>query len=290
MSTVCAGTVHYRAPEVLAHARYRSPVDIWSLGVVGLEHLEELPNEDDSSTEADYALCISDHAEFLAIYDPSHTHRHLLSQMLREKPAERPTAVQCLEAVSDLIAQGTPPVTPSQIEPVTRGGHEHPHSGFDSQDTVLAPRSPHDRQTSVRRWSNRYSHHGGDQEEDDFGDNGDDQKEDDFGYNSYDSRNRRSDAPPPETPRRASSVLRLSAASDENYSLGAGPPAPSASALPSVSAPRKRDPNSSASGSSSTGSDRHTPKRQATAHRLSVVEEALPSDSEVARMLLVLKG
>ncbi|KAH6614582.1 cyclin-dependent kinase 6, partial [Chaetomium sp. MPI-SDFR-AT-0129] len=34
MSTVCAGTVHYRAPEVLGHARYRSPVDIWSLGVV----------------------------------------------------------------------------------------------------------------------------------------------------------------------------------------------------------------------------------------------------------------
>ncbi len=287
MSTVRAGTVHYRAPEVLAHVRYRSPVDIWSLGVVGLEHLEELPNEDDSSTEADYALCISAYAESLAIYDPSHTHRHLLNQMLSEKPAERPTAVQCLEAVSDLIAQGTSPVTPSQIEPVTSGGQEHPHSDFNSQDTVLAPRRPHDRQT---RWSNRYSHHGGDQDEDDFGDNGDDQEEDDFGYNGYDSRNRRSDAPPPETLRRASSVLPLSAASDENYSLGAGPPAPSASALPSVSAPRKRDANSSASGSSSTGSDRHAPKRQATAQRPSVVEEALPSDSEVARMLLVLKG
>ena len=136
MSTVRAGTVHYRAPEVLAHVRYRSPVDIWSLGVVGLEHLEELPNEDDSSTEADYALCISAYAESLAIYDPSHTHRHLLNQMLSEKPAERPTAVQCLEAVSDLIAQGTSPVTPSQIEPVTSGGQEHPHSDFNSQDTV----------------------------------------------------------------------------------------------------------------------------------------------------------
>ncbi|KAK4139116.1 kinase-like domain-containing protein, partial [Dichotomopilus funicola] len=104
MSTVYAGTVHYRAPEVLAHARYRSLVDIWSLGVVGLEHLQELPNEEHSSTEADYALSISVYAEFLAIYDPSHTHRRLLSQMLREKPAERLTAVECLKAVSDLIA------------------------------------------------------------------------------------------------------------------------------------------------------------------------------------------
>ena len=186
--------------------------------------------------------------------------------MLCKKPADRPTAVQCLEAVSELIAQGTPPVTLSQTEPVTRGGHQHPHSVFDSQDTVLAPYSPYDRLTSG------------------------DQEEDDFGHNGYDSCNRRSDAPPPETPCRASSVLRPLAASDENYSLRAGPPAPSASALPSVSAPRKRDPNGSALGSSSTSSDRHAPKRQATAYRLSVVREALPSDSEVARMLLVLKG
>ncbi|KAK4147434.1 kinase-like domain protein [Dichotomopilus funicola] len=290
MSTAQIGTITYLAPEVLAHQRYRNPIDIWSLGVVGLEYLEELPDEEECEDELDFAIEISGYAESLATDYPSHGHLLLLSQMLSRKPAKRPTAVECLRAVSDLVAQATPPTTPSPLSPLTRGSREPTLS--DSQATVRAPRNSQYTQTTVRRWIDRTSprnsrDNGDDLEDGNSRDNGDDLEDensrgngDDQGNGNSrdngddDSRNRRSDVPPPETPQPASSVVRLASPEyEENYSLGAGQPEPQASsvsAVPAVSALRKRNPDSSGSGPGSNGSDRHARKRQATSQRLSL--------------------
>jgi serine/threonine protein kinase len=97
------GTTHYRAPELVAHQRYRNPVDIWALGVVGLQYLETLPDEDDT-TEAEYTRRVSDHARRLARQDPSSGHRRLLSQMLHMASTERPSTLACFEAIANLVA------------------------------------------------------------------------------------------------------------------------------------------------------------------------------------------
>ncbi|OAA53493.1 Protein kinase-like domain protein [Niveomyces insectorum RCEF 264] len=133
MNSFYGGTVHYRAPEVLAHQRYRNPVDIWSLGVVGLEYLEGLPAEDNTTSEAEYARRTSAHAHRLARRAPALSHQRLLSQMLRMRATERPSADQCLELVADLVARSPwqPPESTSP-EPTVSSEPRSPPSSHPS--------------------------------------------------------------------------------------------------------------------------------------------------------------
>ncbi|KAK3899026.1 hypothetical protein C8A05DRAFT_37362 [Staphylotrichum tortipilum] len=121
------------SPEVVAHQRYRNPVDVWALGVVGLEYLEGLPDEG-STTEAEYARLVSAHAQRLAQGQPGNRHRLLLSRMLRMKAEERPTAEGCLEVLGGMVAD--------TVEPRATAAAVAAQLGVvDSQGTVRGPGS-----------------------------------------------------------------------------------------------------------------------------------------------------
>ena len=103
------GTTPHRAPELVAHQRYRNPVDVWALRAVGLQYLETIPNEDDT-TEAEYTRRVSDHARQLARKDPSSAHRRLLTRILhigsQRGPALHPASTPSPSATTTRVLFG----------------------------------------------------------------------------------------------------------------------------------------------------------------------------------------
>lgn len=92
------GTDHYIAPEVQRNKRkakassYTNAVDIWSLGVVGLEYTHSLPRRRKDWDETRWATEI---IRQVCSCEPGLL-TNLLRRMLEEDPSKRPSAQDCL--------------------------------------------------------------------------------------------------------------------------------------------------------------------------------------------------
>ncbi|OAA62205.1 Protein kinase-like domain protein [Cordyceps fumosorosea ARSEF 2679] len=100
------GTLRYMAPELYSHDGYGLEVDIWSLGVLGLEIIYQLPKSPkDASASRQLIRPGPDRSKMFeaAALDKNQKNRQndapiiIIANMLKWKGKDRWSAVQCLE-------------------------------------------------------------------------------------------------------------------------------------------------------------------------------------------------
>lgn len=134
------GTYDYMAPEILAGKPYNSRVDIWALGVIGLELLDYRVRKARQESQSFPVDRLFKAARTLFKGDRSNLLAGIVTRMLAGYPEDRPDARKCFEdAVTALNSLGP-------REPVTAPPyHRLPHlwdSAHDSQATLRLPCQP----------------------------------------------------------------------------------------------------------------------------------------------------
>jgi serine/threonine protein kinase len=142
METAC-GTYPYMAPEIWSDGFYTRAVDIWALGVVGIQLLlRGLPRLDKKGQKG-YPEVIFAKAEAMQKKDPRDPLLGNVRKMLAWDPRDRPQPDECIRDAKDVLEPTTSASAPAQ-DPVLDG---KPPSVSSSQ----TPRS-----SEIRLYEERY--------------------------------------------------------------------------------------------------------------------------------------
>ncbi|KAL2261006.1 hypothetical protein VTK26DRAFT_4819 [Humicola hyalothermophila] len=103
LETVC-GTDPYMAPELWSFAKYTRAVDIWALGVVGIQLLDgKLPDPVGVVPSTRWTEAIFKRAEALHDSNRENLLVAIVRKMLAEDPRDRPPAEECIEDAEDVL-------------------------------------------------------------------------------------------------------------------------------------------------------------------------------------------
>lgn len=141
MQTIC-GTNPYMAPEIVFD-HYTNAVDIWALGITGLQLLgHNIEERVGTLLRTDWHNRLLQEMTKMDARDPRRPFIVNIRKMLAKDPKDRPDAVECLENAKDLLK-----VLPSSAQlrgPVPSSGSQAPAPASNSRRTTqlsVAPRT-----------------------------------------------------------------------------------------------------------------------------------------------------
>lgn len=96
------GTMFYSAPELLDNQRYTNTVDVWAMGVIGVEMLDPSLTQLRANVAMDYPKGISARAKVM--YERSSWPiLQIVNNMLTWRDSSRPSAAECVDDLGQLL-------------------------------------------------------------------------------------------------------------------------------------------------------------------------------------------